>query len=141
MADEGLPPSLFQDRANGSAPAAAAAAPPLLRRPASPLSVVPADHAPVFRALPPQNAGQSLNIALLRDVELTMRIELGRAKMRLEDVLRLGPGAVVELDRLAGDPVDIFVNDHLIARGEVVVLNDKFAVRLTEVASPVQQQG
>ena len=132
MADETPSASLFQERA----PAGAVSAPS--RRPASPLSLVPTDHAPVFKELPRQQPAHALNLDLLRDVELTVRIELGRTKMRLEDVLRLGQGAVVELDRLAGDPVDVYVNDRLIARGEVVVLNDKFAVRLTEVASPIQ---
>jgi len=66
-----------------------------------------------------------------------VKIELGRARMRIEDIARLADGAVVELDRAAGDPVDIFVNDRLVARGEVVVLNERFAVRLTEVVAPL----
>lgn len=70
---------------------------------------------------------------LLSDVELDLRIELGRTQMRLDDVLRLRGGAVVALDKLAGDPVDIFVNGRLIARGEVLVMNDNFCVRVTEL--------
>ena len=81
---------------------------------------------------------QASSIDLLRDVELNVKIELGRSRMLVEDVLKLSEGSVVELDKLAGDPVDVFVNDRLVARGEVVVLNDKFAVRLTEVVSPIK---
>ena len=74
---------------------------------------------------------QSLD--LLRDVELDLHIELGRTMMRLEDVLQLRGGSVVVLDKLAGDPVDIYVNGRLIARGEVLVMNDNFCVRVTEL--------
>jgi len=72
-------------------------------------------------------------IDLLRDVQLNVKIELGRNRMLVDDVLRLGPGCVVELDKLAGDPVDVFVNDRLVARGEVLVLNDNFCVRINDI--------
>lgn len=72
-------------------------------------------------------------LELVRDVQLDLKIELGRTHMHLEDVLRLRRGAVVTLDKLAGDPVDIFVNSRMIARGEVLVLNDNFCVRVTEL--------
>ncbi|MEL7238514.1 MAG: flagellar motor switch protein FliN [Planctomycetota bacterium] len=72
-------------------------------------------------------------IDLLKDVDLDVKIELGRNRMLVEDVLRLGEGSVVELDKLAGDPVDVFVNDRLVARGEVLVLNDDFCVRVNEI--------
>lgn len=74
-------------------------------------------------------------IAMLGDVSLRVRVELGRTRMLVEDVLRLDSGSVVELDRLAGDPVDIVVNNRLVARGEVLVLNDNFCVRVSEVLS------
>lgn len=77
---------------------------------------------------------------LLDDVELDVKIELGRTEMYIEDVLRLGYGSVVELDKLAGDPVDIFVNDRLIARGEVLILNENFCVRVNEILSTVPDQ-
>jgi flagellar motor switch protein FliN/FliY len=77
--------------------------------------------------------GAGLDIDLLRDVELNVKIELGRSRMTVDEVLRLGEGSVVELDKLAGDPVDVFVNDRLIARGEVLVLNDNFCVRINEI--------
>lgn len=70
---------------------------------------------------------------LLRDVQLDLKIELGRTHMQLEDVLQLKKGAVVTLDKLAGDPVDVIVNGRLIARGEVLVLNDNFCVRVAEL--------
>ncbi len=73
---------------------------------------------------------------LLSDVQLQVRIELGRTRMYVEDVLQLGDGAVVELDKLAGDPVDVFVNDRHVARGEVLVLNDNFCVRINEILDP-----
>lgn len=72
-------------------------------------------------------------IELLGDVNLHVKIELGRTRMLVEDVLRLGEGSVVELDKLAGDPVDIYVNDRPVARGEVLVLNDNFCVRINEI--------
>ena len=74
-------------------------------------------------------------VSMLNDVNLRVRIELGRTQMLLEDVLGLGEGSVVELDKLAGDPVDVYVNGRLIARGEVLVLNDNFCVRISEVFS------
>ena len=74
-------------------------------------------------------------LALVRDVELDVKIELGRTQMYLDDVLRLHKGSVVPLDKLAGDPVDIFVNGRLIARGEVLVLNDNFCVRIAELVA------
>jgi flagellar motor switch protein FliN/FliY len=72
-------------------------------------------------------------LELMRDVQLDMTIELGRTHMHLEDVLKLKQGAVVPLDKLAGDPADIYVNGRLVARGEVLVLNDNFCVRVAEL--------
>lgn len=73
------------------------------------------------------------DIAMLNDVKLDVKIELGRTNMLIEDVLKLGEGSVVELEKLAGDPVDVLVNDRLVARGEVLVLNDTFCVRISEI--------
>lgn len=84
---------------------------------------------------------QASSIDLLRDVELNVKIELGRARMLVEDVLKLSEGSVVELDKLAGDPVDVFVNDRLVARGEVLVLNDNFCVRVNEIVAGVKEEG
>ncbi|HYO24507.1 MAG TPA: flagellar motor switch protein FliN [Lacipirellulaceae bacterium] len=76
---------------------------------------------------------EAATLELMRDVELDLTIELGRTHMHLEDVLKLKQGAVVPLDKLAGDPADIYVNGRLIARGEVLVLNDNFCVRVAEL--------
>ena len=78
-------------------------------------------------------------IDLLMDVPLNVRVELGRARMYVEDILRLADGAVVELDKLAGDPVDVLVNDRLVARGEILVLNENFCVRITEIVDPKER--
>jgi flagellar motor switch protein FliN/FliY len=78
-------------------------------------------------------SSENATLDLIRDVELDLKIELGRTNMYLEDVLKLRKGSVVPLDKLAGDPVDIYVNGRLIARGEVLVLNDNFCVRVAEL--------
>ncbi len=78
-------------------------------------------------------SGEKATLELLKDVDLDLRIELGRTQMYLEDVLKLKRGSVVTLDKLAGDPVDVFVNGRLVARGEVLVLNDNFCIRVTEL--------
>jgi flagellar motor switch protein FliN/FliY len=78
---------------------------------------------------------ETATLDLLSDVELDLKIELGRTHMYLEDVLKLRRGSVVALDKLAGDPVDVYVNGRLIARGEVLVLNDNFCVRVAELVA------
>jgi flagellar motor switch protein FliN len=90
-----------------------------------------------------QNARQKTpsGMQLLADVNLNVKIELGRTRMLVEDVLRLGEGSVVELDKLAGDPVDVYVNERPVARGEVLVLNDNFCVRINEIISNVASGG
>jgi len=75
-------------------------------------------------------------LELIMDVSMRVTVELGRASLTVEDVLGLGPGSVVELNKLAGEPVDVMVNDQLIARGEVVVVDENFGVRVTEIVSP-----
>lgn len=80
-------------------------------------------------------------IDMLGDVELDVTIELGRAEMLVEDVLRLASGSIVELNKLAGDPVDVYVNGRLVARGEVLVLNDNFCIRISEILADVQESG
>ena len=77
-------------------------------------------------------------IDLLNDVELDVKVELGRCRMAVDEVLRLTEGSVVELDKLAGDPVDVLVNGRLVARGEVLVLNDTFCVRVNEIIAGEQ---
>ncbi len=86
-----------------------------------------------------QDAGPA-DIGLLGDVDLHVSIELGRTEMLVEDVLKLASGSVVELDKLAGDPVDVFANGRLVARGEVLVLNDNFCIRISEIVDDLQEQ-
>lgn len=86
----------------------------------------------------PLEAGTDID--MLGDVDLNVTIELGRTQMLVEDVLKLGRGAVVELDKLAGDPVDVYVNNCLIARGEVLVLNDNFCIRISEIVENLEEQ-
>ena len=80
--------------------------------------------------------GDGLGLNALQDVELDLRIELGRTELLIEEVLQLREGSVVPLNKLAGDPVDILVNGRLVARGEVLVLNDNFCVRVAEIVAP-----
>jgi flagellar motor switch protein FliN/FliY len=89
-----------------------------------------------FRTLSGRPAStDAATLDLLRDVQLDLKIELGRTHMQLDEVLQLKSGAVVTLDKLAGDPVDVFVNGRLIARGEVLVMNDNFCVRVAELVA------
>jgi len=80
------------------------------------------------------------SIDMLMDVTLNVRIELGRTRMSVEDILNLQGGSVVTLERLAGEFVDVIVNDRLVARGEVLILNDHFCVRIAEIVSPEERQ-
>ena len=80
-------------------------------------------------------------LGMLMDVNLQLSVELGRTRMTVRQVLDLQNGSVVELDRLAGEAVDIYVNDHILARGEVVVVDDKFGVRISELISPQPKSG
>ena len=79
--------------------------------------------------------GGELNLELIMDVPLTLTLEVGRASLNVRDLLKLSQGSVVELNKQAGDPLDVYVNGTLIAHGEVVVVNDKFGIRLIDVVS------
>ncbi len=83
------------------------------------------------------NGMQSLDFIL--DIPLKVTVELGRSKMAIRDILSLSQGSVVELAKFAGEPLEVLVNDKLIARGEVVVVNEKFGIRLTDIISPVER--
>jgi len=89
-----------------------------------------------FDQAPPDGIAGALSN--LKDVELDLRIEMGRTELLIDDVLKLREGSVVALDKLAGDPVDVLVNGRLVARGEVLVLNDNFCVRIAEILAPAQ---
>ncbi len=80
---------------------------------------------------------QSLDFIL--DIPLKVTVELGRSKMAIRDILQLAQGSVIELSKFAGEPLEVLVNDKLIARGEVVVVNEKFGIRLTDIISPVER--
>lgn len=104
--------------------------------PAPPAPLPPGVKPFEFRALGGRaQSSDSATLDLLRDVQLDLKIELGRTHMQLEEVLQLKTGAVVTLDKLAGDPVDVYVNGRLIARGEVLVMNDNFCVRVAELVA------
>ena len=81
-----------------------------------------------------KGAGHTLDFIL--DVTLQVTVEVGRARMTIQDLLQLGQGSVVELEKLAGEPLDIFINGKQVARGEAVIVNEKFGVRLTDIISP-----
>lgn len=81
----------------------------------------------------------TFNLDFILDIPLTLSAELGRSKMLISELLQLGQGSVLELSKLAGEPMDIYVNQRLIARGEVVVVNEKFGVRLTDIVSPAER--
>ena len=80
-----------------------------------------------------------LDLDMVLDIPVTISMEIGRTKINIRNLLQLSQGSVVELDRLAGEPMDVLVNDTLIAHGEVVVVNDKFGIRLTDVISPEER--
>jgi len=83
--------------------------------------------------------GDELNLDLILDVPVTLSLEVGRARLPIRNLLQLNQGSVVELERGAGESLDVFVNGTLIAHGEVVVINDRFGVRLTDVVSPSER--
>lgn len=87
----------------------------------------------------PVAGSESRNIELLMDVDLPIAIELGRTKMSIADILGLGPGSVVELNKLAGEPVDLLVNQRVVARGEVVVVDENFGLRITQLMTPEER--
>ena len=87
----------------------------------------------------PAPSGKTANLDLILDIPLTVTVELGRSKMLINDLLQLGQGSVIELTKLAGEPLEVLVNQKLVARGEVVVVNEKFGVRLTDIVSPMER--
>ena len=88
---------------------------------------------------PSEPDGQPSSLGLILDVTLPVSVELGRARMQIQDILKLVPGSIVELDKSAGDPVDILINDRPIARGEVVVIDENFGVRLTSIVTATER--
>jgi flagellar motor switch protein FliN/FliY len=101
-----------------------------------PGGVLPGDDA--ARAFASSDAAAS-DISRVLDIPVQLSVELGRTKVPIKHILQLGQGSVVELDALAGEPMDVLVNGYLIAQGEVVVVNDKFGIRLTDVVTPTER--
>jgi flagellar motor switch protein FliN len=85
------------------------------------------------------DAARDVNLEVILDVPVTLSMEVGRTRISIRNLLQLNQGSVVELDRAAGEPLDVFVNGTLVAHGEVVVVNDKFGIRLTDVISPAER--
>ena len=84
-------------------------------------------------------AGKDVNLDVILDVPVTLSLEVGRTRLPIRSLLQLNQGSVVELERAAGEPLDVFVNGTLVAHGEVVVVNEKFGIRLTDVVSPTER--
>lgn len=82
---------------------------------------------------------QDSNLDRILDIPLVLSAQLGNTRMLIKDLLQLGPGSIVELDKLAGEPLEVLVNERLVARGEVVMVNEKFGIRLTDVISPTER--
>ena len=124
------------------APVAVASAPtPISAAPSAPASMPTAVHPVQFMPLAPEppTTERAHGIEMLMDVALEVSVELGRSHMSIGEILGLRTGSVIELDKLAGEPVDVSVNGTLVARGEVVVVDEKFGVRITEVVSKARR--
>jgi flagellar motor switch protein FliN/FliY len=95
---------------------------------------------PDFNELQKTGGGRAVfDLDFILDIPLTLTVELGRCRILINELLQLGQGSVVELQKIAGEPMDVYVNQRLIARGEVVVINEKFGVRLTDIISPAER--
>lgn len=97
-----------------------------------------------IEATPPQNQAIDVDannekMEMILDIPVNVTVEIGRTKMSIRNLLQLNQGGIVALDRLAGEPLDVLVNDTLVAHGEVVVVNDKFGVRLTDIVSKAER--
>lgn len=110
------------------------------------LSLVGDDHVSVSKLADQVRAGDDAlnklkvqNLDFILDIPLKVTVELGRTEVQIKDLLQLGQGSVLELDKLAGEPLEILVNGKLVAKGEVVVVNEKFGIRLTDIISPIER--
>ena len=130
-------PSDQDDMAAEWAAALAEAKPETASEVAAPAeSVAPA----AFANFTPSGTGGALNdINMILDIPVQLTVELGRTRIPIKHILQLAQGSVVELDALAGEPMDVLVNGYLIAQGEVVVVNDKFGIRLTDIVTPSER--
>jgi len=94
---------------------------------------------PLENRSPEPSEPPSTNLDFILDIPMEVSVELGRSKMLISDLLQMGQGSVIELTKLAGEPLEVLVNQKLIARGEVVVVNEKFGIRLTDIISPTER--
>jgi len=106
--------------------------------PASGVNVAPATFAKLSPSAPPGPAGEH-DLNMILDIPVQLTVELGRTRIPIKNILQLAQGSVVELDALAGEPMDVLVNGYLIAQGEVVVVNEKFGIRLTDIVTPSER--
>ncbi len=96
-------------------------------------------NATTFEGNGKSHSSKDVNLDVVLDIPVNISMEIGRTKISIRNLLQLNQGSVVELDRLAGEPMDVLVNGTLIARGEVVVVNEKFGIRLTDIISPAER--
>ncbi len=135
--------SLMEDEEEQAAPEPAAAAPKAKASGNSSNTLFASSSDAVFKDMtdiakaPPD--GQSRDMEFILDIPLDVSAELGRARLLINELLQLGQGSVLELNKLAGEPLEVFVNGKLVARGEAVVINEKFGVRLTDIISPMER--
>ncbi len=102
--------------------------------------VTPTVDKPVVQPIDPKNGPVDMkNLDLILDIPMQISVQLGSVRMYVRDLLQLGQGSVVELDKMAGEPMEVLVNNKLVARGEVVVVNEKFGIRLTDVVSAAER--
>jgi len=125
--DETVTEDAWEEALKEAAPAGKEQAPPIETQPAD------------FAELKGSVTGSLASMDMILDIPVTVSVELGRSVMLIKDILQLGQGSVVELEKMAGEPMEILVNGRLVARGEVVMVNEKFGVRLTDVISPAER--
>src|ERR1700751_2061907 len=99
----------------------------------------PAEMSNLKPEAPDASANRELNLDVVLDIPVTLSMEVGRSRVSIRNLLQLNQGSVVELDRATGEPLDVYVNGTLVAHGEVVVVNEKFGIRLTDVISPAER--
>lgn len=128
--------AMAEQTAAAPAPAAPAPAPAPA---AAPAAAAQSASQSVFKPLAGGTSASGNDIDLIMDVPVQLTVELGRTRLTIKSLLQLGQGSVVELDGLAGEPMDIFVNGYLIAQGEVVVVEDKYGIRLTDIITPSER--
>lgn len=102
-------------------------------------SALQAEHVTLDKLQSSRSSGEDLNLDVILDIPVTISMEIGSTKINIRNLLQLNQGSVVELDRMAGEPLDVVVNGTLIAHGEVVVVNEKFGIRLTDIISPAER--